>query len=175
MRWTLAWVLVGLSCAPAASAPEPSVAATSTPDPSARSPGAASQPGENRELALELAEGLVAACASAPQLAAAAARKRCADGLSALAVLRERASEPLLWGAQRAGTGYDIAASQTTQMNALVLRRMYLSTFEFGPEFHLVEDGGQLILRSVQPRPGQPARALQLPEPGPDGTARHRA
>jgi len=98
-------------------------------------------------LANAIAEGLVRACPPTPTLAASAAeRQRCADGLTELGALRDAAHDPVFWGAQSPGAGADIERSRTTQMNGLVLRRLYLSTFAFGPEFRAERAGDALVL-----------------------------
>jgi hypothetical protein len=59
------------------------------------------------------------------------ARAACAAKLTDSSLLRDKLSEPFLWGGQRAGKGYRLADSDTTRFNTLVWRRMYLSLFMF--------------------------------------------
>jgi hypothetical protein len=140
-----------LEPAPASPAPaSPAPARFVPPAPAAAEPGEPALPrvsGFDLELALALADGLLAACpAVAESDTPSAARQRCADGLTALAVLRDASRDPVLWGARRPGAGNDIHASRTTQMNARVLRRMYLSTFVFEGEYRVEPTALGLVL-----------------------------
>jgi hypothetical protein len=97
--------------------------------------------------AAALAAGLSQACPPTPEDAtSAAARERCADGLTTLSVLRDASQDPVLWGAQSPGAGYDVGRSRTTQMNGRVLRRLYLSTFAYGPGHHVQAVGDVVVL-----------------------------
>jgi hypothetical protein len=88
-------------------------------------------------LADAIARGVVAACPSGSGQPDPVARERCADGLTALDLLRDSLHDPVFWGGQSPGAGYDVSKSRTTQMNARVLRRMYMSVFAFGPEYRI--------------------------------------
>jgi hypothetical protein len=116
------------------------------PEPSSAVPAASIAPSlpvsaapSDAALAQALGNGIVAACQPRAGEAELGARQRCADGLTAFVALRDSLRDPVLWGAQAPGAGYELQKSRTTQMNALVLRRMYLSTFAFGPDFRVDE------------------------------------
>jgi len=153
MLGVLAW-----ACASQQSTPPLEAAASLTS--SSASPSAATGSGTAADAALAEALGrdLVAACPTAEPPAVASgvapgvshsdvgARQRCADALTALATLRDRSSDPVLWGARKPGTSLDPSQSRTTQMNARVLRRMYLSTFAFGPDYRVEPTASGLVL-----------------------------
>lgn len=139
--------VLGLACGARQPAPPEAQSAAETPPAASVNAELKTRAPADLSLANAIALGLVRACPPTAALAGSAAeRQRCADGLTALAPLRDAAHDPILWGAQSPGAGFDIARSRTTQMNGLVLRRMYLSTFAFGPEFRSERAGATLVL-----------------------------
>jgi hypothetical protein len=114
------------------------------------------------ELAELVAQNLARACP--PEgLAEPETRDRCADALADDAVLSASLREPYLrWGGQAADAGLDLERSNTTRLDPLVWRRLYLSTFAFPGDHRIEQDGAQS------------ARVLQLPEPSAHRPARDR-
>jgi hypothetical protein len=97
------------------------------------------------ELAIEIGQGIAAAC----PLAAPAdeqARLLCAARLTDFSLLRETMAEPLLWGGQKPGKGYRLSDSDTTRFNTLVWRRMYLSLFMFTGEVKVDSSGDFTVI-----------------------------
>src|SRR5205809_5326126 len=70
-------------------------------------------------LALQIAQGLIAACPMADP-ADEKARDASADKLARFALLRDTLSDPIYWGGHTAGASYDPADSQLTLFNPLV-------------------------------------------------------
>lgn len=118
-------------------APEPPPAPVAAALPASDALAQVPAPSADAVLADAIGRGVVAACPANGTGPDPVARQRCADGLTALGVLRDSLHDPVLWGGQSPGAGYDVSKSRTTQMNALVLRRMYMSVFAFGPEYRI--------------------------------------
>lgn len=101
--------------------------------------------GTDPELAVALARSLAEAC---PMAATddEVARSACAQKLTDLALLRENAQDPFLWG-QQEDAGTPMLEDGVTRFAPLVWRRLYLSTYMF-PNEHSVEqtaDGRTLL------------------------------
>lgn len=142
--------LLAAACTPAQPPPlEPSAVEPTPAAPAAPAFAAVEQvpaPSADAALADAIGRGVVAACPPASGEPDPVARQRCADGLTALGVLRDSLHDPAYWGGQSPGAGYDLSKSRTTQMNALVLRRMYLSVFAFGPEYRIAPSDRGVVL-----------------------------
>lgn len=96
-------------------------------------------------LAESLAAALIAACPP-EQLEDADQRTRCADALTDAPILRASLREPYLrWGGQTPEAGFDLDRSNTTRLDPLVWRRLYLSTFAFPGESRVEQDGERYI------------------------------
>jgi hypothetical protein len=92
----------------------------------------------------QFAEALDAALTQACPMAAAddeKAHTACANALTALPVLSSKMSEPFPWGGQSAPDKFEIEASNRTDFNARIWRRLYLATYAF-PGGHTVEVHG---------------------------------
>jgi hypothetical protein len=99
----------------------------------------------DEELAQAIAQGIVASCPLASPNDQGE-RDRCAERLTRLDVLRTSMADPIFWGGQKAGAGYDYKKSNTTDFNPLVWRRMYLSTFMFNGESRIEKAGALTVL-----------------------------
>jgi hypothetical protein len=99
----------------------------------------------DRELAMSIAKGLMAACPAGADPSDEAARNDCAGKLTNLAVLRDVMREPFIWGGQQPGKGYALDA-KTNKFNARVWRRMYLSTFMFGGNYTVEQVGDTTVM-----------------------------
>ena len=97
---------------------------------------------------LGLGAQLAAACPLAP-LNDVAARERCADALTDVAILRDNAADPLLWGGQPAGLPIERVPEQAnlTNFSSFVWRRIYLSTLIFEGPAVLERAGRYRVLR----------------------------
>lgn len=99
-------------------------------------------------LAEAIGGALRAACPSAG-LEDPKVRNQCADALGSSDVLGASLREPYIrWGGQAAEAGLDIELSNTTRLDPLVWRRLYLSTFAF-PGGHRVEQDGDRYITHV--------------------------
>lgn len=102
-------------------------------------------------LARQVAEALVAAC---PTAAASdeAARAECSEKLTSDKFLPSVMQEPFLWGAQKAGTGFNPLESNMNRFNVLVWRRMYLSLMMFpgGMSVEQTPEGLTVVHLAVQ-------------------------
>jgi hypothetical protein len=96
-------------------------------------------------LATAIANGLAEACPSGADPGDEAARNRCADRLTNLAVLRDAMREPFIWGGQQPDKGYALD-TKTNKFNARVWRRMYLSTFMFGSDYTIEQIADTTVL-----------------------------
>ncbi len=97
-------------------------------------------------LAIHLAEALAEACpVSRPD--DLNAKGSCASKLANLPILRERMSEPFLWGTQTRTTSYDFEDGRTTRFNPLVWRKMYLSLEMFAGTYRIERVADTTILR----------------------------
>jgi hypothetical protein len=114
--------------------------ASSAPDPDDIGSGPTDE-----ELAIQIGEGLAAACPlGAPN--DEAARLDCGDKLARLDVLRDNMAEPFLWGGQGVGKPLDLYENSLTRFNPLVWRKMYASLFMFGHDFRVETNGSQTLL-----------------------------
>src|SRR5688500_18068024 len=94
---------------------------------------------DDKTLATEIAQGIIAACPPAAP-GDDNARAQCAAKLVALTTLRDALREGVLWGGQKPGRGYRLDAF-TTRFNEFVWRKMYLSLFMFDGSFSLEQVG----------------------------------
>lgn len=102
-------------------------------------------PAEDRALASEIAQAIIAACPPAPP-DDETARAACASNLTGLAILRDSMAEPFLWGAQKPGASYRLTESDTTRFNPFVWRRMYLSLFTFTGTYSIEQEGDLTVI-----------------------------
>src|SRR5215510_8843018 len=123
---------------------------------------ASPKPADN-DLAMSIANGLVAACPQGDSTSDEDARNDCAGKLTELAVLRDAMREPFIWGGQAVGAGYRLDKS-TNKFNARVWRRMYLSTFMFDSHYTIEQVADTTILHMpISFRGAMPAGAYPYP------------
>ena len=117
----------------------------------------------DKDLAVSIAKGLIAACPQGDSTSDELARNACGGKLTELAVLRDTMREPFIWGGQAAGAGYRLDKS-TNKFNARVWRRMYLSTYMFGSDYTIEQIADTTVLHMpVTFRGAMPAGAYPYP------------
>jgi len=100
------------------------------------------------ELAEAVAQALTHACPT-EGLDDPEVRDRCADALATDPVLSASLRKPYVrWGGQGTEAGLNLDRSNTTRLDPLVWRRLYLSTFAF-PGDHRVEQAGDRYIAHI--------------------------
>jgi hypothetical protein len=93
-----------------------------------------------------IAQSMIAACPRA-EPHSVSAWTDCAQRLVDVELLRDGMRDPMLWGTQQDADDHTFINTRSTRLSPRVWRKLYASLYMYGPDYRIVEDGDQTILR----------------------------